>query len=76
MIGWRWGFLETLGQNELRISLTDTTHIAITDSEISDFNIRHLGIFLKTVFLTFLLLFSTDLNESLGIVSNTNKKTD
>ena len=42
------------GRKELRISLTDTTHITITVSEISDFN---LGLFVKAVFLTFSLSF-------------------
>ena len=36
----RRGFLLIRGLNELRISLTDTAHEAITVSEISDFNLR------------------------------------
>ena len=39
--------------NELRIRLADTTHVAITLSEISDFNLRQLGLLGKTVFLAF-----------------------
>ena len=37
LIGSRQGFLYTIGTKEL--ILTDTTHIAITFSEISDFNL-------------------------------------
>ena len=38
LIGSRQGFLLIIGLNELRISLTDATHEAITVSEISDLN--------------------------------------
>ena len=45
------GFSSTMDQNELRIS--NTTLIAITVPEKSDINSSHLGLFVKTVFLTF-----------------------
>ena len=44
LIGSRRGFLKIIGLNELRIHLSDTTHVAITISEISDFNLRQLGL--------------------------------
>ena len=39
---------EIIGLNELRISLTNTTHVAITVFEISEFELCQLG---STVFL-------------------------
>ena len=43
--------------NELRISLTDTTHVGITVSETPDSNLRHLGLLRKTFCLAFFQCF-------------------
>ena len=55
-----------MGLNELRIPQVDTTQQTITISKISDFNLSQLGLFWKTVFLTFYSFFSTHMNDALG----------
>ena len=46
-------FFQTIGLNDLRIRLADTTHVNITVSEISDVYVHQLGLYWKLVFLTF-----------------------
>ena len=59
LVGWRSGFLYIISQNEQRIHLNDTTHVAITGSELSDFSVGHLGYFEVPFSLNFFILFFT-----------------
>ena len=43
--------LKKIGLKELKIRLTDTTQVDIIISEIRDFNLLQLGLFVKTDFL-------------------------
>ena len=63
-------FLKIIGIKELRIRLADTTHVAITASEITDFNLSVRTIS-KNCFPYIFSLFYTYLNEALEIVNNT-----